>query len=222
MPLPVRAAILAFACLTALVALGVRRENAIGVALGGASPPTGQTPAEALTWGSYDPDTLYHARRVARAVENAGWVSSFDPFLAYPDGAGPNGPGTAIPWPPAYDLLLAAMARGRAPSIDALLPSAAGDPEGQPQGASEPLVPATRRRIEQLVASVPMWCGALTALIAALASAGLASRLVPATRAGITAVAAALITGLTVAFTFGHVRYSHLGNGDHHAVISLM
>ena len=40
MPLPVRAAILAFACLTALVALGVRREKAIGVALGGASPPT--------------------------------------------------------------------------------------------------------------------------------------------------------------------------------------
>jgi len=222
MPLPVRAAILAFACLTALVALGVRQENAIGVALEGTSTPADQTSAEALTWGSYDPDTLYHARRVARAVENAGWVSSFDPFLAYPEGAGPKSPGTATPWPPAYDLLLAAMARGRAPSIDALLPSAAGDPAGQPQGASEPLLPATRRRIEQLVASVPMWCGALTALIAALASAGLASTLVPATRAGGTAVAAALIAGLTVAFTFGHVRYSHLGNGDHHAFISLL
>jgi len=221
MPLPVRAAILAFACLTAFVSLDVREKNAIGVALEAAAP-AGGAPAGALTWGSYDPDTLYHARRVARAVENAGWVSSFDPLLAFPEGAAPDSLGTAIPWPPTYDLLLAAMARGRAPSIEALLPSAAGDPTGQPQGASEPLLPATRRRIEQLVASVPMWCGALTALIAALASAGLASTLVPATRAGITAVAAALIAGLTVAFTFGHVRYSHLGNGDHHAFISLM
>ncbi|MDA8593066.1 hypothetical protein N9L90_04045 [Planctomycetota bacterium] len=221
MPLLVRAAILAFACLTAFVALDVRRENAIGVALD-AAPSSDGAPAGALSWGSYDPDTLYHARRVARAVENAGWVSSFDPLLAYPEGAGPDSLGTAIPWPPAYDLLLTAMARGRAPSIEALLPSAAGDPVGQPQGASEPLLPATRRRIEQLVASAPMWWGALTALIAALAAAGLASTLVPSTRAGITAVAAALIAGLTVAFTFGHVRYSHLGNGDHHAFISLL
>lgn len=232
MPLPVRAAVVAFACLTAFVAFGVRERSAIGVALepagaapfGGpsAAPATGAADAEPLTWGSYDPDTLYHARRVARAVQNAGWVSSYDPFLAYPEGDGPDSLGTAIPWPPAYDLLLTALVRGRLPSMEALLPSAPEEVDLDPSRVAEPLLPATRRSIEQLVASVPMWCGALTALIAALAAAGLARALVPAPRRGAAAIAAALFAGLSVAFTFGHVRYSHLGNGDHHAFISLL
>jgi|GEM_PF-504754 len=227
MPLPVRAAIVALACLTALVALSVREESAIGVALeAAATSPTVSTRADRnegpLTWGSYDPDTLYHARRVARAVQNAGWVSSYDPFLAYPGGLSVDSPGTAIPWPPAYDLLLTTLVRRRLPSMEALLPPEPTEVDPGPPGVAEPLLPATRRRIEQLVASVPMWCGALTALIAALASAGLARTLVPAARSSVVAIAAALVAGLTVAFTFGHVRYSHLGNGDHHAFISLL
>ncbi len=228
MPLPVRAAVVAFACLTAFIALGVRERSAIGVALEPAGAATSAAPvkgpgdAEPLTWGSYDPDTLYHARRVARAVQNAGWVSSYDPFLAYPEGAGPDSSGTAIPWPPTYDLLLTALARRRPPSMEALLPPAPDEADSDPSGVAEPLLPTTRRSIEQLVASVPMWCGALTALIAALAAAGLARTLVPARRGPAAAISAALVAGLTVAFTFGHVRYSHLGNGDHHAFISLL
>ena len=102
MPLPVRAAIVALACLTALVALSVRKESAIGVALeAAATSPTVSTRADRnegpLTWGSYDPDTLYHARRVARAVQNAGWVSSYDPFLAYPGGLSVDSPGRRSP-----------------------------------------------------------------------------------------------------------------------------
>ncbi len=224
MPLPVRAAIVAFACLTALVAFHVREQNAIGVALEPTGPNGLPVEGGSLTWGSYDPDSLYHARRVARAVQNAGWVSSFDPFLAHPDGldrAG-GGLGTPIPWPPAYDLLLAALARGRLPSVAALLPPPPGEAEPEPPGVSEPLLPPSKLRIEQLVAAVPMWCGALTALIAALCAAGLSRTLVPVSRAPMAGVAAALVAGLTVAFTFGHVRYSHLGNGDHHAFISLL
>ncbi|MGD2017071.1 MAG: hypothetical protein PVJ89_03050 [Planctomycetota bacterium] len=225
MSLPVRAATLALACLTALVALSVRQQNAIGVVLpsGSGAATEGSEPGDATSaepvWGSYDPDTLYHARRVARAVRNAGWVSSHDTFLAHPHGEGSLG--AAVPWPPFYDLLLTALARGRLPSVTALLPGASEEEADAPREADEPLLPATRVRIEQLVASVPMWCGALAALIAALAAAGLGRALAPVAAGPATACAAALVAGLSVAFTFGHVRYSHLGNGDHHAFVSM-
>ena len=217
MPLPVRAAIVALACLTAFVALSVRQQNAIGVVHTAGTGPGGAPSAEPV-WGSYDPDTLYHARRVSRAVRNAGWVSSHDTFLAHPHGEGSLG--AAIPWPPFYDLLLTAVVRGRLPSVTALLPAADEDVDA-PDEAAEPLLPAARVRIEQLVASVPMWCGALAALIAALAAAGLGRALAPVAAGRATACAAALVAGLSVAVTFGHVRYSHLGNGDHHAFVSM-
>jgi asparagine N-glycosylation enzyme membrane subunit Stt3 len=53
-------------------------------------------------WASMDPDTLYHARRLARAPE--GGVAGRDRLLAYPSDL--EAGGAAIPWPPYYDLLL--------------------------------------------------------------------------------------------------------------------
>ena len=51
-------------------------------------------------WFSIDPDGLYHARRVDRALREGLPVAETDPYLAYPEGA-------RIPWPPYYDTLLA-------------------------------------------------------------------------------------------------------------------
>src|SRR5574341_1810053 len=52
-------------------------------------------------WFSLDPDGLYHARRVERAIRE-GEVAQVDPWMNYPEGA-------RIPWPPYYDLSLAAV-----------------------------------------------------------------------------------------------------------------
>jgi asparagine N-glycosylation enzyme membrane subunit Stt3 len=51
------------------------------------------------SWFSRDPDGLYHARRVERALEE-GEVAEHDPRMNFPDGA-------PIPWPPYYDRALA-------------------------------------------------------------------------------------------------------------------
>jgi asparagine N-glycosylation enzyme membrane subunit Stt3 len=60
-------------------------------------------------WYSIDPDGLYHARRVARALDEGLPVAGTDPYLAWPEGA-------AIPWPPYYDTLLAVVLRPFAPA----------------------------------------------------------------------------------------------------------
>jgi len=52
------------------------------------------------TWVTTDPDTHYHCRRVERAILE-GRVASTDERLSFPDGS-------AIPWPPYYDGLVAA------------------------------------------------------------------------------------------------------------------
>jgi hypothetical protein len=53
-------------------------------------------------WASMDPDTLYHARRLASHRE--GREPGRDPFLAYPSDLERGG--AAIPWPPYYDAVL--------------------------------------------------------------------------------------------------------------------
>jgi hypothetical protein len=218
--------------LVGALALWVRAKSTTGIGLDQAGSPAVDGP-----WGSYDPDTLYHARRVERGVRDHGWIASYDPLLASGTELlerGPDAPaplidplrGAPIPWPPFYDLLLTGIYREALPNSDALI-----EPDDYPRGAR--LDRAERGRIERFVASVPMVLGALTAMLAALIAAGRARRLggqrmlergadPSAPALALAAIAAAAVAGVTVAFNFGHLRYSHLGNGDHHAFVSFL
>ncbi|MEM6675718.1 MAG: hypothetical protein AAF726_22900, partial [Planctomycetota bacterium] len=207
MTIAARATLIVLACLVALLALWVRAENAIGIVR-----DVGHVAGQA--WGSYDPDTLYHARRVERGVRDRGWIASHDPLLDHPHP--PGAEGAPIPWPPYYDLLLTAVVRGALPEPAALFER---DAEARPEVAIDEV---GRARVEQIVATVPMVCGALAALLAALFAGGLARRLASEETRFAVASAAALAAGLSVTLAFGHVRYSHLGNGDHHAFVSLL
>lgn len=104
----------------------------------------GPTPA---TWTVSDPDSLYHARRVERALAEPGLPAAHDARLNHPEGA-------RIPWPPYYDALLAG-------ALGPFLP-----PEDRP---------AERRgAIERGVGSAPFLVGVLTTLVVLLAGRALA------------------------------------------------
>jgi hypothetical protein len=92
-------------------------------------------------WFSRDPDGLYHARRVERAMAEGFTVAGTDPRMDFPHGA-------RIPWPPYYDLGVSL----------ALAPFTPGDP-------------AERWRfIERAVASLPRLFGVAAAVVAAVAA----------------------------------------------------
>ena len=91
-------------------------------------------------WFSRDPDGLYHARRVERAMRE-GDVAETDARMNFPDGA-------PIPWPPYYDGVLATVLRPFAPD----------EPE------------ARWRWIERATASAPRIFGVLAAMLAAWAA----------------------------------------------------
>ena len=141
-------------------------------------------------WGSFDPDSLYHMRRVERALEE-GAVAAKDPFLAYPQ-EGSKG-GQAIPWPPLYTQLVALAAAPLAPSD----------------------MQARRRFVERFVASLALVFSVATTVAIALT----ASRLAGRAEYG---PLAAWVAGLLHAFVFSSVRYGALGNGDHHAFVTLL
>jgi len=108
------------------------------------APPEGVEPGDFF---SSDPDGQYHMRRVERALVE-GEVAGRDPYLAFPDGS-------AIPWPPYYDRLLAWIAEPFAPED------------------------AARRRhvVERLVATVPFACALVTSVVVAGAAGLLAGPL---------------------------------------------
>lgn len=60
-------------------------------------------------WLTYDADSFYHDRRVARVFEEGLPVAAEDPFLDFPHGA-------KIPWPPYYTLLASAAVAPGMPS----------------------------------------------------------------------------------------------------------
>jgi hypothetical protein len=101
-------------------------------------------------WYSIDPDGLYHARRVARALDEGLPAAGSDPRLAWPEGA-------AIPWPPCYDTALALV----------LAPFAPDDPD------------ARFHWIERATSSLPRWFGVGAALAAALTAWFLARGSIP-------------------------------------------
>jgi len=132
-------------------------------------------------WVTHDPDSLYHVRRTARVLDGESSVASEDAFLNYPHGA-------LVPWPPYYTGVLATLLR---PSLPA---------------ESD----ARRAAIEQGVASVPLYFGVITSLLAALAGFLIAG------------IPAGLFAGTYHAFCIGSIAYSRVGIGDHHAFISAL
>ena len=108
-----------------------------------------RTPTESNeSWIVSDPDSLYHARRVERVLEEGLPVADHDEFLNSPDGA-------LIPWPPYYEILAATL----------ISPFAPAD-RTQRHGF-----------VEQSVARLPLLFGVLTSLLAFLAARSLAGNL---------------------------------------------
>jgi dolichyl-diphosphooligosaccharide--protein glycosyltransferase len=127
---PKRAALALIAALCAALALVTRELLDVRITrLSGGDPSAG--------WYSNDPDGLYHARRVERAWEESAWPASRDPWLNFPHGS-------AVPWPPYYDALLAS----------ALAPAIGAGPQ-------------RRQAIERAVCSAPWLLSALTAALLA-------------------------------------------------------
>jgi len=106
-------------------------------------------PSHSGRWFTTDPDSLYHMRRVERALREGLPVASADPYLAWPEGS-------AIPWPPYYTRL----------AVAALAPFA---PDARDQGGE-----VLHEWIERSVATLPFVCGLLSVLVAAFAGAAIA------------------------------------------------
>jgi len=170
-----------------LAAWWVRAANNVRVA---EDPGTG----EQTTWFSTDPDSFYHMRRLARAMDSGGDVDGRDPLLAYPEYEAEGG--APIPWPPGYTHVLRFLVAPFAPAE-----------------------PAARESfIERQTASWPMRFGVASAVVTALAAAALCS----SSATPLAVAVAALVAGLAYAFSLASVRYSLLGTGDHHAFLSLL
>jgi len=211
----------------ALLAFGVRHVHTLGRPLEEVGAPPGLIE-------SFDPDSQYHARRVARAVADGGAVAARDPLLAWPIHVSRGG--APIPWPPYYDAALAALTRLRIGPTD-------GPSQGAAEGVSAARASASDERVRQVaadtVARAPAWLAALTAALASLAAAALVrgaahesagapsqtATLVTQKGSGTVAPAAyvaALAGGLGVALSFAHLRYSYVGMGDHHTAVSAL
>ncbi len=151
-------------------------------------------------WASMDPDTLYHARRVVRSLPEEGLplIACRDPFLAYPCDLEQGG--AAIPWPPYYDFVLRCFRPST--SFDAVFPVLLGKEGFDPTGY--------QLALEMGFASLAVLFSALTSALLALGAARMGG------------AAAGACAGLLHATTFGAVRYGALGNGDHHAFVSLL
>lgn len=171
-------ALLAVVCAVAAASWQVRAAN--GLCIAAAEADGGEA-----AWFVHDPDSLYHMRRVERALDE-GRVAPRDPLLAWPDHVDEGG--APIPWPGTYTRVLAALA-------------GAGAPEDGRQ---------REVHVEHAVASWPARFGAATSALAALAAGVLAGPL------------AALAAGLCHATLFASLKYSYLGQGDHHAWVSLL
>ncbi|MFT5052477.1 MAG: hypothetical protein ACI8QZ_003910 [Chlamydiales bacterium] len=104
-----------------------------------------------------------------------------------------NDPAAAIPWPPYYTLVLHALVRPFAPHDEL----------------------ARKRFVERAVATWPALFSALGSVLVALAAAALS-------RGRGARVLAGAVAGLSHALAFGSIRYAFVGNGDHHAWVSML
>lgn len=181
---------MALLAVVALLSFGVRALNNLRIPVSGAGAGKG---AE-QDWIVSDPDSLYHMRRLDRALVEGLPIAARDPLLDYrpPPGEHEETSGRArgapVPWPPYYTLALHSVLSPFAPEDEGL----------------------RRRYVEHWVATLPAIFAALTTAVVAAAAFRLGGR------------RAALFAGLYHAFVFGSLKYSYLGNGDHHAFASLL
>jgi len=182
----------------AAVAYGVRSVHVLGHVIEHVDRGAGGTGEaleadSAVTLATFDPDSEYHARRVARAVAEGGTVAARDPLLAWPAYGERGAP---IPWPPYYDALLAWVARQRGAVAEEPQPQESQPRElpsqkpGELESSGErepsrdtPLAPArlklgpvARHIVADTVARAPAWCAALAAAAACFAAMGLVRR----------------------------------------------
>lgn len=149
---------------------------------------------ESAGWFTLDPDSLYHMRRVERALDEGLPPAETDPRMNAPHGA-------PIPWPPYYTWVLTAVT---APFV--------------PENAGDDASAAVRRKvIERVVAGVPCVLAMVASVLLALA----AWRLTQGRGDGERLCAAALAGG-TYALLGASLQYSALGNGDHHAWVVML
>ncbi|MDA1267414.1 MAG: hypothetical protein O2816_20220 [Planctomycetota bacterium] len=132
--------LLAVLCVVALVSAWVRVANNLRLA---EVEDAGGRPA----WFATDPDSLYHMRRLERALDSGGWIDPRDPLLDHP-----TADGAPIPWPPTYTRVLWAASAPFAPD-DAEL---------------------RRAFVERTTATAPAVISVLTSVLVALAAARLA------------------------------------------------
>ncbi len=154
-----------------------------------------------------------HDQRVARAPyePHKGWISP-DPDSLYhmrrtqralDEGLPPASSdawldfpgGSAIPWPPYYTFVTWAASAPFAPEHE----------------------PARAHHIEQRVASLPWIFGSLTSVLCALA----VWSLLRGRASGVRCFGAAL-AGMSHAWSGASIAYSGVGNGDHHAWVTLL
>lgn len=133
------------------------------------------------SWITTDPDTLYQARRLERALVEGLPVAEHDQRLGAPGGS-------AIPWPPYYTTLAYAVFAPFAPE--------------EPRARAE--------WVETRIGSFAALFGVLGSLLAALAARRLAGN------------GAALVAGAVHALCGAAIAYGKIGNGDHHAFVSLL
>lgn len=182
----------------ALGALALVLAVALGVFLREATAPGHRAPDGAPAGGSAwlvdDPDAAYHLRRIHVAIAE-GRVPLADRFLNHPDGS-------AIPWPPAFDGLLARLTqavhgRDRVPSAT--------------RGVSE-------RELEAFLVHAPPALGGLTVAAVFLAALVLgAGRATRAWRVAAAATAALLYATAPIAVWYGGVTRI-----DHHVFVALL
>jgi len=168
-----RALLLTILAFVGALSLGVREVNHL------------RRPGANGEWFSADPDSMYHMRRVDRALSEGLPVAQHDRLLDFPARGELGAP---IPWPPYYTYVGYAFARPGAPV------------EAQ----------ARRVHVEQVMARLPSLFAALASVLAALA----AYRLFGAS--------GALVAGVYHAFLFASLKYSYVGNADHHAFVSCL
>ncbi|MBM3992119.1 MAG: hypothetical protein FJ298_14080 [Planctomycetes bacterium] len=156
---------------------------------------------ESAGWFTLDPDSLYHMRRVARALDEGLPPAERDPRLNAPHGA-------AIPWPPYYTWLLTLVT---APT----LPDAPRFDDGS--RTADTFEARRREAIEETVASVPCWLAMATSVLLALTAWRLTKRRSEGER-----LCAAALAGGSYALLGASLQYSAIGNGDHHAWVVML
>ena len=134
-------------------------------------------------WVTHDPDSLYHMRRVERALDDGLPPAEFDPLLNAPHGS-------AIPWPPYYTWVVTGLLAPFVPD--------------------DPATGARHAWIEMRVATLATVFSVLASLVAAAVVWRWGGPL------------AALAAGSYHALCLSSVVYGKVGNGDHHAFVSLV